>query len=52
MATSLAQRLLPRMPQVRKMAAPSGTSLPRPGEISIFIGSDAAATLVSSGKQT
>lgn len=60
-ARALAQRLppgvLPDIPQIRKPMPPhgsAGASLPRPGEISISIGSrnDPGETPVQSGKQT
>lgn len=61
-AHSLAQRLLPGIFQadkldLRKLAASSGAKLPRPGEISILVGSrdednDAGETPAPPGKQT
>ena len=52
-ALDLVQHLLPPATRVRRLPPPGGLSLPRPGEISIFIGSsDTADQPVPSGKQT
>ena len=57
-ALDLAQHVLPILPQVHRLPPPGDVSLPRPGEISISIGSgisgagDAAETTGSSGKRT
>ena len=57
-ALDLAQHMLPILPQVHRLPPPSEVSLPRPGEISISIGSgipssgNAAETTRSSGKRT
>ena len=51
-ALDLAQHLSPHAPQVRKLPPPVGPSLPRPGEISISIGSGDSAETRPPGNQT
>ena len=51
-ALDLAQHLSPRAPQVRKLPPPGGLSLPRPGEISISIGSGESAETRPPGNNT
>ena len=51
-ALDLAQHLSPRAPPVRKLPPPEGLSLPRPGEISISIGSGDIAETRPPGNQT
>ena len=53
-ARTMAQRLLPRSTEIRRLALSDGASLPRPGGISIYIGShdDRSASPTKPGKQS